>query len=426
MGMLGNGKRKINELEQWISYWKEMNINAVYLGPVFHSKVHGYDTIDYYRVDERLGNNEMLKSFIKACHYEGIDVILDCVFNHVSRDFFAFQDVLNKKQTSDYVQWFYLDFSKNNIRNDGFSYGDWAGHHDLVKLNVANPKVKNYLMKILQFWMEEFDIDGLRFDAADVIERNFLEELIHYAKQTKPDFYSVGEMVHGDYRKFLRESSLDSVTNYEIYKGMYSSLNDHNYFEIAYSMKRLFSKDGVLKEGAQYNFVDNHDVHRAASVLNKEAHLYPLYIMLYTMKGYTSLYYGSEFGMEGKRTDTSDYELRKELLWEEVQRDKEHPLRKLIMQLSMIRKEHDFFAFGEYEEILVEHEFIIYRRFNTKKNALIFLNQADTERRISFQMMKDLCDKFGLKGYDRLNHEELLEKSKEVIIYPHWGRLLID
>lgn len=425
LGMLGFGKRKLDELNQWIPYWKEMNSNGIYLGPVFQSCSHGYDTIDYKSVDERLGSNLMLRDFIFHCHQQGISVIIDCVFNHVSRDFFAFRDLLIHRQNSKYASWFFVDFTTNNHRNDGFTYSDWAGHDELVKLNLKNQEVKNYLHEVLGFWMDYFDIDGLRFDAADVMDRGFLRELITEARNKKSEFYCVGEIVHGDYQGFLQESDMDSVTNYEVYKGLYSSLNDQNYFEIAYSMKRLFGRQGILSNSLQYNFVDNHDVHRAASVLNDPSMLYPLYLMLYTIKGYPSLYYGSELAMEGKRTHHSDLELRKELSLDEVNKHRNHPLRNMIIRLSSIRKEHSLLAHGEYEELFVDHQLIIYRRFHQGCSIVVMINQSKTERKISNAKMVKWCGEYQLDGWDLLEQESIANHGAEVVVHPNWGRIVI-
>ncbi len=197
-----------------------------------------------------------------------------------------------------------MNFGGNNSFDDGFDYDNWDGHDILVKLNLQNNEVKDYLIKIGQSWIESYNIDGLRMDAADVMDKDFLRMLSHELKSYKNNFTFIGEVVHGNYNDWTRDGgAMDAVTNYEAYKGLYSSLNDKNYYEIAHTLDRQFGRRGGKYDpgGTMYNFVDNHDVNRVASRLKEERHLYPLYIMLYTMPGFPTIYYGSEFGIKGKK-----------------------------------------------------------------------------------------------------------------------------
>jgi len=412
LGMLKN--QTLPYLHGFIPHLKSMNINGIYLGPVFSSVHHGYDTIDYLNVDQRLGTNDDLYTLIKDCHQNEIDVILDCVFNHVSREFFAFQDVLVNRQHSRYQHWFHLDFNRNNQRNDGFSYNTWDGHDDLVKLNLRDADVINYLIDVATKWVEWFDIDGLRLDAADVMDREFIRRLTEKMRQLKKDFFIVGEMVHGDYTKLIQDTGIDSVTNYEAYKGLYSSLNDVNYFEIAHSFKRLFNGKRL------YNFVDNHDVNRVASVLKEERFLYPLYLMLYTMPGYTSLYYKSEFGAKGMRSSTSDSDLRKPFTIEEI--DHENPIYQMIQRLSTLRNELPVLSEGAYEELIVEHQLIGYFLSNSKSSVVVLINSSSSPIVLNSSITQKIVNRLGVSIYDHLNREQLSKSN--MTIYPNWGRIL--
>ena len=289
-------------------------MNALYLGPLFESSAHGYDTADYYQVDRRLGNNEMLSRLSAVLHQKNIRLILDGVFNHVGRDFWAFRDVLKSGRQSAYCDWFQgLDFHKRSPYNDPFSYENWNGHHNLVKLNLSNPSVKDHLFQAVDMWIREFAIDGLRLDVADCLDLHFLKELSAFCKSRRSDFWLMGEVIHGDYRKWVNPETLDSVTNYVGYKGLYSSHVDKNYFELAHTLYRQFGEKGIYRDLLLYSFADNHDVNRVASQLKNPAHLYPLYSLLFTMPGVPSIYYGSEWGIEGKRTSQSDQALRPHL-----------------------------------------------------------------------------------------------------------------
>jgi glycosidase len=221
-------------------------------------------------------------------------LILDGVFNHVGRDFWAFRDVLSAREQSVYREWFAgLKFGESSPYHDPFTYEGWNGHYSLVKLNLHHPAVVQHLFDAVSLWVEEFNIDGLRLDAADSIDIEFLRKLADFCQNLRPDFWLMGEVVHGDYRHWANDQALDSVTNYECYKGLYSSHVDRNYFEIGYSLNRQFGPDGLYRHLPLYNFVDNHDVNRVMSYLKNPAHLYPLYCLLFTMPGIPSIYYGS-------------------------------------------------------------------------------------------------------------------------------------
>ena len=221
----------------WLDHMAGLGCNGLYLGPLFESHSHGYDTTDYYHVDRRLGESQTLTGLVNRAHELGIMVILDGVFNHVGRDFWAFRDVLINRQDSAFHSWFSgLKFEGDNAYHDGLIYDCWDGHQNLVKLNLNDEGVRGHLFGAVKRWMEDFHIDGLRLDAADVIDKRFLSDLAGLTKSIKSDFWLMGEVVHGDYRQWASPERLDSVTNYECFKGLYSSFNDHNMFEMSWSL----------------------------------------------------------------------------------------------------------------------------------------------------------------------------------------------
>jgi cyclomaltodextrinase len=218
---------RLSRLEGWIDHLAWMGAKTVLLGPVFESGSHGYDTADYFQVDRRLGTHDTLKRYSAALHQRGMRLVLDGVFNHVGRNFWAFRDVQVHGQDSAYTGWFEgIDFSKPSPYQDAFDYQGWNGHYSLVKLNLVHPDVRNHLFEAVASWVREFDIDGLRLDAVESISPDFIAALAAYCRPLKKDFWLIGEVVHGDYRKWAAPGMLDSVTNYEVYKGLYSSLND--------------------------------------------------------------------------------------------------------------------------------------------------------------------------------------------------------
>lgn len=362
----------------WLDHMKGLGANALYIGPLFESSAHGYDTADYYHIDRRLGDDNLFRWLSGEIRGRAIRLVLDAVFNHVGRDFWAFRDVQALGAESPYAGWFYLDFSRQSLAGDPFWYEGWAGHYDLVKLNLGHPGVREHLFGAVTNWIEAYDIDGLRLDAADVMDRDFLSALAWHCKQIKPDFWLVGEIVHGDYSELANPQRLDSATNYECYKGLYSSLVDRNYFEIAYALNRQFGEHGQYRGLQLYNFADNHDVNRVASSLKEPAHLYPLYLLLMTMPGVPSIYYGSEWGLPGARSETSDSALRPALdldhLWQEAP---EPDLRPAIERMIRVRQQSQALRLGSYQQVHVASEQFAFSRRCDQEEVIVALNAAD-------------------------------------------------
>lgn len=310
----GETVNRIGRVRTWIPHLKKLGVNAVYFGPVFESDCHGYDTRDYRTIDPRLGTNADFKEVCDALHEAGIRVVLDGVFNHVGRGFWAFKDVLQNKENSRYKDWFHLSFQGRSNYGDPFWYQGWEGCFDLVKLNLQNPEVTGYLTDCIRFWESEFGIDGLRLDVAYSLEPDFLKKLHYECAAIREDFWLCGECLHGDYNRFVNAEMLQSCTNYECYKGLYSALNSRNLFEICHSLNRQFSGDPwALYRGKHLMcFADNHDVTRLASILGNPRHLAVAYGILFGMPGIPCLYYGSEWGMKGEKKD-GDWSLRPEV-----------------------------------------------------------------------------------------------------------------
>ncbi|MEM8531730.1 MAG: alpha-amylase family glycosyl hydrolase [Chloroflexota bacterium] len=417
----------LQQLYEWIDHIRDLGLNALYLGPVFESSTHGYDTVDYYRVDRRLGDNALLTDIVATCHRHGIRVILDGVFNHVGRDFWAFRDVQEHGQNSPYCDWFHgLHFGERSPLNDPFTYTSWNGHYELVKLNLQNPAVKEHIFQAIAMWIREFDIDGLRLDAADVMDLSFLSELATFCRSLRTDFWLMGEVIHGDYRQWVNPATLDSVTNYECYKGLYSSHVDKNYFEIAYALNRQFGDGGIYEQMPLYAFADNHDVNRVASNLTKQAHLYPLYVLLFTMLGVPSIYYGSEWGITGAKTNGSDAPLRPPLHLAAMQQHGPQPdLVQTIARLSQIRRHSEALRHGTYQQLLVDHEQFAYARQTSKECVIVAVNAADTELSLKLQLPVNN----GQQLVDLLNPPDTFPiiNGRVTIdtIHPHWARILM-
>ena len=210
----GKPQSRIRKVIDWVPHLKKLNTGAVYFSPVFESDTHGYDTRDFRKIDTRLGTNQDFADMCNALHKAGIRVVLDGVFNHVGRGFWAFQDVLKNRESSPYRDWFHINFGGNSNYNDGLWYEGWEGHFELVKLNLQNPAVVDHILECVGGWMDEFAIDGLRLDVAYLLDENFMRRLHQYTKGRDPGFFLLGEMIHGDYRRIMNPEMLDSVTNY--------------------------------------------------------------------------------------------------------------------------------------------------------------------------------------------------------------------
>ncbi len=378
----GTPEHRLNTLLPWISHIKSIGCNALYIGPLFESVGHGYETTDYKKLDSRLGTNEDLKAFVAECHTQGIRVILDGVFNHTGRDFFAFKDIQQNRENSRYKDWYCnVNFFGNTEYNDGFSYENWGGYNLLVKLNQHNPEVQNYICDVIRFWVSEFDIDGIRLDAADVLDFHYMQCMRRVANEVKPDFWLMGEVIHGDYNRWANESTLHSVTNYHLHKALYSGHNDYNYFEIAHTVKRLYEMGGNRTDGLKlYNFVDNHDVERIFSKLINKNHFTPVHILLYTLPGIPSIYYGSEFGIEGKKEHHSDDSLRPALsLSNFPNAPTENPQTRLITALGKLRQNTPALSYGDYKELLLTNCQYAFARNYNGKSVLITVNNANSE-----------------------------------------------
>lgn len=371
---------RLCDLDPWIDHIHALNCNAIYIGPLFESVGHGYETTDYRILDSRLGTNQDLTDFVSRCHKLGIRVILDGVFNHTGRDFFAFKDLLANREASPYKDWFCnVNFGGNNEYNDGFSYENWGGYNLLVKLNQHNPAVREYICDSIRFWVKEFDIDGIRLDAADVLDFDYMHALREVANEVKPDFWLMGEVIHGDYNRWVNEGTLHSVTNYQLHKALYSGHNDHNYFEIAHTVKRLYALGENRPDGLKlYNFVDNHDVERIYTKLQNKAHFVPVHILLYTLPGVPSIYYGSEFGIEGRKEAHSDDSLRPALsIADYADAIETNPCTRLLTALGAIRQKSTALNYGSFRELFLTNRQYAFSRDFDLESAVITVNNDD-------------------------------------------------
>lgn len=371
-GILEHRLQKIND---WIPHMKKLGINAIYFSPLFESDTHGYNTRDYRMVDKRLGTNDDLKEVVQTLHENGIRVILDGVFNHVGRGFWAFQDVLQNRENSSYKNWFVLDFQGNSTYNDGLWYEGWEGNYDLVKLNLGNEEVVVHILESVEYWIKEFDIDGLRLDVAYCLSPEFAKRLRSFCESKKQDFFLVGEMLHGDYNRLMADDMLHSATNYECYKGLHSSFNSLNMFEIIHSLLRQFGSEHwtLYQNKHLLSFVDNHDVTRVASILHDEKHLPLIYAMEFGMPGIPCVYYGSEWGAKAQKSE-GDPALRACF-----EQPKWNALAEWIAKLSEAKKNSNALQYGSFRSIVLNNKNCVFERKTDTERVLVAINADNTE-----------------------------------------------
>ena len=370
----GIQEHRILKVIDWIPHIQKLGINAIYFSPVFESDTHGYNTRDYTKIDCRLGTNADFKQVCDALHAAGIKVVLDGVFNHVGRGFWAFQDVLKNRENSRYKDWFArIAFDGNSNYNDGLWYEGWEGNYDLVKLNLRNEEVIQHILSCVQGWVDEFDIDGLRLDVCYCLDRDFLKRLRSFANQVKPDFFLLGELLHGDYNQFVNDEMCHSATNYECYKGLFSSFNSMNMFEIVHSLLRQFGPETwTLYKGKHLlSFVDNHDVSRIASNLTNEKHLPLIYAMAFGMPGIPCVYYGSEWGAKANKSE-GDPALRACF-----DAPVENELTAWIAKLAAAKKNSHALNYGAFRSLVLTNRQCIFEREADGKRVLVAVNADD-------------------------------------------------
>ena len=378
---------RILKVKDWVDHINKLGINAIYFSPVFESDTHGYNTRDYRKIDCRLGTNDDFKEVCDTLHENGIKVVLDGVFNHAGRGFFAFQDVLKNRENSPYLSWFHIDLNGNSNYNDGLWYEGWEGNYDLVKLNLGNEEVVNYLLESVRYWIDTFDIDGIRLDVAYCLPPEFAARLRSFCDSLKEDFFLVGEMLHGDYNRLMNDTMLHSATNYECYKGLHSSFNSMNMFEINHSLLRQFGPENwtIYRGKHLLSFVDNHDVTRVASILSNKEHLPLIYAMLFGMPGIPCVYYGSEWGAEARKEE-GDPALRACFEAPEW-----NDLTEYISVLTKVKKASAPLNYGSFVSSLLTNKQCVFERNLDGKRVYVAINADSCEFTAHFNAGASKC-----------------------------------
>jgi glycosidase len=403
-----------SEIEKWLPHIKGLGCNAILFSPVLKSRSHGYDVTDYYKIDNRLGTNAEFKNLVKLLHKNGVRVVLDSVFNHCGRDFFAFQELMRGNR--DYAEWFSgVDFSKASPLGDSFVYDTWNGHFELPKFNLQNEAVRNYLLEAAQYLIKTFDIDGMRLDAANELDFNFMGELRRLTANLKSDFWLMGEVVHGDYEKWVNSKNLHSVTNYILFKSLFSSHNDNNLYELAHCLQYVKPSNGL----PLYNFLDNHDQPRIASNIHNPSFLGTLYSLLFTLPGIPSIYYGSEWGIHGRKENNSDQPVRPYIDIEKPPNDVPW-LEGYIKKLAAVRHGQGALKYGSYRQIFLEYQKpLVFERVYNNERILVSVNIGGQHEYLN--LSEHLRGEFT----DLLSGEHFYSDSaKSLAVFPYSSRII--
>jgi len=288
---------RLDHIVAWLDYAIQLGASGLLLGPVFASSTHGYDTIDYFRIDPRLGDEADFDRLIAEARQRGLCVVLDGVFNHVGRDFPAFRAALATGTGSSETAWFRRHENPDTPADQAFV--TFEGHPGLIALNHDNPDVSDHVVRVMNHWLDR-GISGWRLDAAYAVPHNFWAAVVQQVKRRHRHAYIFAEVIHGDYSAFVRESGVDAVTQYELWKAIWSSLNDRNLFELAWALDR---HNRWLESFSPLTFVGNHDVTRIASRLDDERHIPHALVILLVVGGTPCIYAGDEQAFRGIKED---------------------------------------------------------------------------------------------------------------------------
>ncbi|GLY17375.1 alpha-amylase [Kineosporia sp. NBRC 101677] len=361
----------------WLDYLIDLGANGLLLGPVFASQTHGYDTVDHFRIDPRLGQLQDWERLVGDCRERGVMLLLDGVFNHVGRDFPQFRDVLEHRGDSQYRDWFHLDLTATDAP-DGFAYRDFEGHSHLVALNHENPDVQRYVADVMRFWLDR-GANGWRLDAAYAVPTSFWRAVISEVRTSHPQAWFLGEVIHGDYAQIAADAELDSVTQYELWKALWSSLNDANLWELAWALER---HGEFAARFTPQIFAGNHDVTRIASRLEDPRHLGHVLAVLFTVAGVPSIFAGDEQAFRGVKYERADgdAEIRPEFPATPAELSElGRPVYRLHQELIGLRRRHAWLVRAGFRQLHLANETLAYEAVNPDggPGLVVLLNLSD-------------------------------------------------
>lgn len=366
-------EHRLHRIVDWFDYAVELGASGIALGPIFASASHGYDTIDHLRIDSRLGTEADFDDMIHQARSRGLRVMLDGVFNHVAQAFPRFVQALEAGPDSPESEWFHLDWSGARPTHRNFE-----GHDELVTLNHDSVEVEQYVVDVMSHWLER-GADGWRLDAAYAVPPRFWAAVIPKVRQKFPDAYFLGEVIHGDYAAIVKASSLDSVTQYELWKASWSAISERNFFELSHALGR---HNEWLETFVPATFVGNHDVARIASTIIEERHLEHALVVLFTVGGMPMIYYGDEQGFRGAKEERvgGDDEVRPEFpSSREELAPYGWPTFHLHQELIGFRRRHPWLVEARTETVELSNTAMLYRVHSGDEQLHVALNLGDDE-----------------------------------------------
>lgn len=384
-------EHRLQKLIPWLDYIVDLGASGLALGPVFASETHGYDTTDYFRIDPRLGDDNDFDQLIHEAHARGLRVLLDGVFNHTGRSFQPFTEAMAHGPNAPTASWFRINWQQPGPQyppeQDGRQqaepdYEDFEGHHHLVALNHTEPAVAEFVAGVMKHWLGR-GADGWRLDAAYAVPSAFWSTVLADVRADYPEAYFVGEYIHGDYAGEVGSGTLDSATQYELWKAVWSSLNDANFYELASSLER---HNSFLDAFVPLTFVGNHDVTRIASRLRDPVLLPLALVVLFTVGGTPTIYYGDEQGYRGVKEDRAggDDDVRPQFPAAPSDlADMGHHIYQLHRELIGMRRRHAWLHTSRTTVLSLSNENLVYRSTGEAgpdgkvPTIVVALNQSD-------------------------------------------------
>ncbi|MDJ0393742.1 alpha-amylase family glycosyl hydrolase [Rhodococcus sp. G-MC3] len=360
------GEHKLLKVVEWLDYAVELGASGIALGPIFASEGHGYESVDHFHIDSRLGADSDFETLVDEAHSRGMKIMLDGVFSHVGQKFPKFQEAL--AGDADARSWFHLD-------GEG-KHRSFEGHDELVALNHSSTAVQQYVVDVMSHWLG-LGADGWRLDAAYAVPLRFWASVLPRVREKHPDAYFLGEVIHGDYSQIVTGSSLDSVTQYELWKATWSAITEKNFFELSHALGR---HNDWLETFVPATFVGNHDVNRIASTITDERHLAHALVVLFTIGGMPMIYYGDEQGFHGVKEERvgGDDDVRPEFpMNREGLAADGWPIFHLHQELIGLRRRHSWLHSARTETVDLTNTALFYRAFSGEERIHVVLNLGD-------------------------------------------------
>jgi cyclomaltodextrinase / maltogenic alpha-amylase / neopullulanase len=389
-------EHRLRRLVDWFDHAIALGASGIALGPIFASRTHGYDTTDHYRIDPRLGDDGDFDHLVAEAHRRGLRILLDGVFNHVGVDFPRYREAA--------PGW--------------FSGGTFEGHSELITLNHDHPEVIDYTVDVMAHWLGR-GADGWRLDAAYIVPQQFWAATLPRVREQFPDAWFVGELIHGDYAAVVEAAKFDSATQYELWKAIWSSLNDGNFFELDWAMQR---HNAFLAGFAPLTFIGNHDVTRIASRLERPEHVAHALVILLTVGGVPSVYAGDELGFRGLKEERygGDDEVRPEFGTPPVELDAfGAEMWALHQYLVGLRRRHPWLHRASATALRLENRRYVYEARSGDDALLVALNIGDDPMRVALSELGTARRR--VIGGSSAPPQEVVDA---VVVEPHGWRVL--